>query len=76
MTTEEMKTIVKVTCLVCNWSSQDADEIESANQYGECLGGCEGQEVLLRWDYVNGSIRISNTLTGDYVDLELAKVGA
>jgi hypothetical protein len=71
-----MTTIVKVTCLVCNWSSQDADEIESANQYGECLSDCDGIPTLLRWDYVNGSIRISNTSTGDYVDLELAKVGA
>jgi hypothetical protein len=50
------KNISKVTCLVCNWSSQDADEIESANQYGECLGGCAGEEVLLRWDLQDDSI--------------------
>jgi hypothetical protein len=65
--TEEMNTIVKVTCLVCNWSSQDADKIESANQYGECLGGCAGQEVLLRWDLQDDSIIVTNSQTGDRV---------
>jgi hypothetical protein len=61
------KNISKVTCLVCNWSSQDADEIESANQYGECLGGCAGEEVLLRWDLQDDSIIVTNSETGDRV---------
>ena len=68
--------IEKVTCLVCDWSSDRQTDIENANQYGECLSDCDGIPTLLRWDYVNGSIRISNTSTGDYVDLQLAKVGA
>ena len=68
--------ISKVTCLVCDWSSEEQSDIENANQYGECLSDCDGIPTLLRWDYANGDIRISNTSTGDYVDLELAKVGA
>ena len=68
--------IEKVTCLVCDWSSDNQTDIENANQYGECLSDCDGIATLLRWDYANGDIRISNTSTGDYVDLELTKVGA
>lgn len=68
--------IYKVTCLMCNWTSEDNEEIESANHYGECLDVCNGSPTLLRWDYVSGDVRISNTSTGDYVDLELTKVGA
>ncbi len=68
--------ITKVTCLVCGWSSDKQTDIENANQYGECLSDCDGIPTLLRWDYLDGDIRVSNTSTGDYVDLELAKVGA
>ncbi len=68
--------ILKVSCLVCGWSSEEQSDIESANQYGECLDICNGTPTLLRWDYSDGDIRVSNTSSGDYVDLELAKVGA
>jgi hypothetical protein len=67
---EKMSTnIKKVSCLVCDWSSESQNDIESANQYGECLNTCDGTSTLLRWDYVDGNIRISNTSNGDYVDL-------
>jgi hypothetical protein len=69
------KNISKVTCLVCNWSSKDVDEIESANQYGECLGGCAGEEVLLRWDLQDDSIIVTNSQTGERVACN-EKVGA
>jgi len=61
--------IQRVTCLICNWSSESQNDIEDANQYGECLEVCNGIPTLLRWDYSNGDVRISNTLTGDYVEL-------
>ena len=50
-------------------SVKSQNDIESANQYGECLNTCDGTSTLLRWDYVDGNIRISNTSNGDYVDL-------
>ena len=61
--------IQKVTCLICNWSSESQNDIEDANQYGECLDVCNGTPTLLRWDYSNGDVRITNTSTGDYVEL-------
>lgn len=68
--------ILKVSCLGCNWASQDDEEIQSANHYGECLDVCNGSPALLRWDYADGNIRVSNTSTGDYVDLQIPKEGA
>ena len=61
--------IQKVTCLICNWSSESQNDIEDANQYAECLEVCNGTPTLLRWDYSNGDVRITNTSTGDYVEL-------
>jgi len=52
------KTIKKVTCLVCNWQSEEESGIENANWHGECLN-CP--ERLLRWDYADGSIAITNS---------------
>ena len=61
------KEITKVTCLSCNWSSSDKQDIENANWYGECLDVCAGQEVLLRWDFEDGSMSVTNSHSGDSV---------
>lgn len=62
--------ITRVSCLVCGWSSTNAEAIENANHYGECSGECYGATTLLRWDYENGEICVTNTETGDQVRLE------
>lgn len=61
--------VKKVTCLVCDWSSTMGAWIDHANFYGECVE-CKGEETLLRWDYVDGSILIVNTETSDRVEMK------
>ena len=63
------KTIKKVTCLVCNWQSEEESGIENANWHGECLN-CP--ERLLRWDYADGSIAITNSDTDEKIEWEVS----
>jgi hypothetical protein len=65
------KDILKVTCLSCDWSSSDKHDIENANWYGECLSVCSGQEVLLRWDFEDGSMSVTNSRSGDSVETQV-----
>ena len=66
--------IIKVSCLLCGWSSTDEFTIEAANAYGECGGYCRvgnPRPTLLRWDYESGEICVSHTGSGDLVRLEI-----
>lgn len=63
--------IIKVSCLSCGWTSTDEFTIEAANGYAACLGWCEGEDTLLRWDYESGEICVSHTGSGDLVRLEI-----
>ena len=63
------KTIKKVTCLVCSWQSEEESGIENANWHGECLN-CP--ERLLRWDYADGSIAITNSDTDEKIEWEVS----
>lgn len=67
-----MMEVKKVTCFVCDWSTSSKVLIDHANFYGECLY-CQGEETLLRWDYVDGSILIVNTESGDRVEMMVQK---
>lgn len=48
-----MNTISRVTCLSCDWTTDKAEELESANYYGECLS-CK-DETPMRWHYIDGT---------------------
>ena len=55
--------------LVCNWQSEEESWIENANWHGECLN-CP--ERLLRWDYADGSIAITNSDTDEKIEWEVS----
>lgn len=57
--------IEKVSCLLCDWSSEEQSDIESANWYGECLS-C--QQGFLRWDYKDGGLAITNSKTDEKIE--------
>lgn len=65
----ESTTMIKATCLICNDSTDNTQNIEWLNWYGECLNyECGG--TLLRWDYADGSIRITNSTTDTAIEWE------
>lgn len=48
-----MNTISRVTCLSCDWTTDKAEELESANYYGECIS-CK-DETPMKWHYIDGT---------------------
>lgn len=60
-------TMIKATCLVCDDSTENSQDIDWLNWYGECLNyECRG--TLLRWYFSDGSIRITESKTDTAID--------
>lgn len=66
MATAEVKMDL-VTCLVCNYVTDYAQNIDWVNWYGECWN-IDCKSTLFKWNFSDGSIRITDSKTDKAID--------
>jgi hypothetical protein len=59
--------LIKVTCLVCDYETEDIPTIERLNDMGDVCPDCENE--FFRWLNDDGSIVVSLTVNGQYSNL-------
>lgn len=59
--------LIKVTCLVCDYVTEDVPTMESLNDMADSCPECENE--FFRWLNEDGSIVVSLTINGKYSNL-------